>query len=752
MSEDRNSDGKIRVNPSYVAAQLTRALKTAEEHSDQATRSRAEGKVGKWLDVLNGILSGGLRIGSRLPVDGAPIWATLEVVKGGFATGQMLAAGEILEHERQLAAKLEIEPGLSIRAALNAYFVSEQGLSELEAMLASGCYRVELPEEGALLTVCWLLKNGDQEHGRELIQEIAPYFETMRFYPIPASQSLELGPLVQLRTITETIGALQTIRPREQVEAQREAITIWLPLYDRVVSLFAETVESGWPCQKYPDGWRERATALLDEYSRAKYQHTRCKSHLKKKDNFARVRHYLQLCLKDPAALTGRDVGCIKSMLARVDSKRGLPGTERCEKLRRWQATIAARPSKSQFAQILISRLSPLQDKRSIASADAILYSVQAEESEKFKVPMGALLPDCFEKKLNCSVLMKLSDLISFGLVSSSEKLASMIPAISAYVKSESFEDPQLQCLYSSVYQSFSRRRSLLLLDLAKQAQLKELPWMAAIDSYQRPAQSRGAARRALVHVCEIAIGSFPAQILPNKLIRQLHSLSTSAGLAIPLVEELAADIFMDKFSAKFFQSAVISAEFMHGRLYDHYYDISREKLTENEFARICLRRAGQEQQTGYSVARNGMVIEQEQILTTHNLAVLFKELELAPLLQSRLDLIVRGIFQWICRVQQTRYNWKGELKMLKNSAYAWRQMIFFLSLMDENAVAEFLTFADEHLSKQRVDFSSRFAPVLQGLHDAHRGISPSYRFVGWTVGRHKLSASGAEATCDSGD
>jgi len=49
------------------------------------------------------------------------------VLKGGFATGNLLAAGELQPHEEELLARV----GGASRAALNAYYVSDQGLREL---------------------------------------------------------------------------------------------------------------------------------------------------------------------------------------------------------------------------------------------------------------------------------------------------------------------------------------------------------------------------------------------------------------------------------------------------------------------------------------------------------------------------------------------------------------------------------------------------------------------------------------------
>jgi hypothetical protein len=119
-------------------------------------RGRAQEKVAKWVAVFEGIVNGTLDVGSRTPLGGVPGWATLEVVTGGFATGGLLAGGPLLTHERELLAE---QPALSEadgRRMLNAYFLSEKGLAQLYA----GRYDVDVPEEGALPVVAWLIDNG----------------------------------------------------------------------------------------------------------------------------------------------------------------------------------------------------------------------------------------------------------------------------------------------------------------------------------------------------------------------------------------------------------------------------------------------------------------------------------------------------------------------------------------------------------------------------------------------------------------
>lgn len=82
---------------------------------------------------------------------------------------------------------------------------------------------------------------------------------------------------------------------------------------------------------------------------------------------------------------------------------------------------------------------------------------------------------------------------------------------------------------------------------------------------------------------------------------------------------------------------------------------------------------------------------------------------------------------------------------MLKNSAYAWRQMLFFLSLLESQEVSTFLQWSRHHLKQQNLSIRERIGPALSGLEliagggtfnrEGIGGISgEARRFLGWTA------------------
>ncbi len=315
-------EDKTRINLGYPLAQLLKAL--------SGTGEQAPTRAKQWQQVISGLLAGTLGVGSRTPVENTPPWVTLDVVHGGFATGNRAAAGPLQPHEVHTLASVPPSEQETDRARLNLYFLSDLGRPELVTMLANGCFRVQIPEEGALLVVAWLLERGEAERAADLIETIVPFFDRLRFYPIPHPRPAHVGAGVYVQTVGEAIKSLRSKRLQAAVERMNEAIQVWTPLYDRAVSLFLETVDGdvpalqttssgqllrapngqplvtgGWPCRHYPTGWASRARQVLIEYDRARAQHTLCGKPEKAKENFARLRTYLAACSDDPNSLTG---------------------------------------------------------------------------------------------------------------------------------------------------------------------------------------------------------------------------------------------------------------------------------------------------------------------------------------------------------------------------------------------------------------------------------------------------------------
>jgi hypothetical protein len=778
-------------SPRHAAWQIARALTVVEDHDDAATRDRARDKVNKWVSALEGMLSGRLRVGSRQPMASVPLWATPEVVTGGFVTGRLLAGGPLLPHETELASRVGADSPGAERQALNSYFLTEAGLAELTARLRSGHFEIHIPEEGALLAVAWLVANGRADEARGLVEVIAPHFAELRFYPLPAERPATFGARVFLESVGALTECLKGIAPKRCILAEREAIQVWTPLYDQMIRLFLETVSGevptiqpdaegrwvsvttkrfnltgGWPCRHYPADWCERARTVVEAVEDARTKHPHCGKPNRADDSFARLHGYLKRCAASPDSLAGRDVGMIRLILARHVTKRGAPGSQKLQDLRSRQLTQVAAPLHHQVATAVRARLAAHAADGGLDDLESTLQPITADEATKLSLPVGTGIPPSIARKVARCLCDTADVLVARGIVTSGETLARVIPQFTSGLRALAFDDPQLRTLYASVYRAFRRRRSLLLLNLEKQVRIEELPWVAAMERYRRAdVSARDLSRQTLKDVALLTLRAFPQTILPNKLLQEFRALAKGGELDVPFVEELAADIFMDDFSPKFMQAAKQAAAFVEGSLYAHYYGVDcaavgrlpeaaikrqrwfglQRETPANPFAVLCVARAAAVAGKPWDVVRNGMVIEQSQILTTHNLALLFGTLGLEAELRTDLRDMADRCFRWLCRRQQVRSEkWHAKLIMLKQTAYAWRQMIFFLSRLPHEEAGQFIAWAEDHLLEQSGDFRTRFSPALRGLALVHGGGSLDdatdlRRFLGWTQARHWL-------------
>ncbi len=209
----------LEVNPGYALGQLERALATAETHEDPETRQRAAKRFEKWEAVLRGMAAGALRIGSREPVAGLPSWVTPEVARGGFATGAPAAGGPLSVAERATADAVGLPDS---REALFAWFLTEPGLQRLSDMLSKTNYRVDLPEEAALLVTAWLGRTGHTDTAVRLVNDIASFADRLRFSPVPTTEPLGDLDIVFRESVGDVSDALTRRRENKRVEAQRQ--------------------------------------------------------------------------------------------------------------------------------------------------------------------------------------------------------------------------------------------------------------------------------------------------------------------------------------------------------------------------------------------------------------------------------------------------------------------------------------------------------------------------------------------------
>ena len=789
MSDDRHT-----ASPGYAIGRLRRALATATTHTDPDTRDRARARAERWRAVLDGIEGGTLTPGRRTPVAEAPPWVTLEVAHGGFATGRFLAEGDLAEHEEDRLTTLpDGVPGQTPRDQLNAWYVSDAGQGELVAAIREGRLRIAVPEEGALPVAAWLMDQGHESAALDLIATLRPWMHRLRFYPHLRPTAQPSGAVVRVADVAEAIEALDAVRPPPQVAAMNETLRIWNPLYDRLVALWLQTVSGdpptlqrdpdpnhevpvvvgGWPAQRWPEDWADQRAALLADLKTARSAFDRCGRPDHPKHPMAVLRTALQRCPTDSSALSGRDVGRIRRALAGTIARHGLPGSEQRDTLRRTQAATAARPTHAEIAAVVSRRLSAYPEDGGLPDLDPIRAPTRPDDSEV--VPAGTPIPPHLVDKAARALEAPVADLVERGLIGSSEVLAAVLPQITSQVAAASIADPGLRALYGQIYAAFRRRRSLLLLDLERQVQLDELPWVSALAPFRATGRSTGrsaraTARQTLEEVATLALTGFPETLLPNPLVREIAALAEDAGVALPLVEEVAADIFMGVFTGKWAASAQIAATLLEGTLYARYYDLPdptssalrptspsptpdrNRPRAHNDFSTLCRNRAREADAGGSSaVAKNGAILEQSQILTTHNLAALTEALDLKGTLPAVAPDAAERALRWVVRtLSRPPDAYRARLQGVKNAAYAWRQAIFWLSWIALDGQYEALAQLRSAVAAADPRWADRFDPALSGLElvvgggrfeaDGYgAGRRDARRVIGWSVGKHWL-------------
>ncbi|MFJ3462240.1 hypothetical protein [Achromobacter spanius] len=747
----------------YAAAMLAKAFLTHETHPDPAVRERAAVRVERWRQVLAHALDGSATYGSATPLPGIPDWVTLDVATGGFATGDLLAGGPLTPYERELAATLSgITPG-SERRDLNAWFLSEAGVAHLQDSLARGDYRIEVPEEAALAVVAWLLGQGLADAARELVAVVAPFFDRLRFFPAPGLADDASGADIHVSTAGDVAARLSSLPAQPRIAAQRVAVQTLLPHYDRAVALFLETVEDDWPCRRYPQGWVQRALALTNEINAAldsgQLPAGTSRRHRHKRELF----DLLAQCAQDAAGLTGRQVGRIRRIVRDFVAAHGEPGSEGHEALRQRQREDVSAVGFHEIARLVAARLQDHPQTAGVHDLAPVLAPLSATEAATLQLPPGEPVPAPIARRAQRCQSGTLADLVAQGLITSPDFLATLTPQITSGLQSGGFDDAALRTLYSACYRAFRRRRSLLLLNLERQASFDRLPWIAALESLRRPArQDADAARAALTEIAELALASFPHAPVPNKLLQELHALAERAQWTLPLVDEVAADIFMGRFGRKFLEAAHCAAALLGDCLYTRYFDIDASQVLAlplprksrgddaeaDAFGRLCAARAGVQPGFG-QVGANGMVIEQQQILTTQNLAVLVKDAGLDTALPGQYGRMAVAGFEWICARHQLKiHDWHACVRMTRNTAYAWRQVLFFLSMTPRAEQAAAIAAMEAHFRAQSGAFRNRFEPIMRGLHLAaggqrlpqhDAGPQGARVFRGWFNTRHWL-------------
>lgn len=229
------------------------------------------------------------------------------------------------------------------------------------------------------------------------------------------------------------------------------------------------------------------------------------------------------------------------------------------------------------LAEVLIKRVADLEDNAGIDDIEATTAPIAQNESRP-GARIGADLPATFARKVRSARIAPIADLIADGQISSPEVLAVVLPQITANVHASGLTNRAERAVFSSLYRSFQRRRSLLLLDLQSQVRLEELPWgQALVERRESSLKDAVVAREVLNEIAGLSLTYFPHVQLPNSLIDEMEHLAQTAQIDAPFTREIAADIFTGRFTKTFERAAKIAISRYARTLYGRYYELPEE-------------------------------------------------------------------------------------------------------------------------------------------------------------------------------
>lgn len=525
--------------------------------------------------------------------------------------------------------------------------------------------------------------------------------------------------------------------------------------------------DCSWPCQQYPAHWNQEAARVI-----ALYETDLPNIRAKRLDKYTRmIRSAKKVLASGPQALTGSEVSWIRFGLASVNAKRGLPDSA---VYRKWLDVLVS--ARARWIQAMktdrdlyayaIERLTTAAQM--VASRENELKpSLSEDEARALSDQIAAAFSNHRGTSTICALIdrtvgMDLEQVFGSGRFKSLEMVAQILPAFTGTIRTNAIPDPDLRYLYHQILIAFAARRSLLLLNYASQVRVTELPWISVVDALLAAGTAGDEVERikaATTNFCRAitvnALKCFGETPLCNPFIAELKPLVVQAQLEpCYLTEEIAADIFMGSFVDKFARAYEVAQEFLKGTKYQAYYAIREPDATPLDskgFIQLCSSRAGVPMYettsllggVGYewSITTNGKLIEQGQILTTHNLAALFVALNLHESLDA-LDVpaILQRCWKEVMRLaalmeESTEIDWRIRGQWRRYIGYSWRQMLFFFAVLEKFAPESFAheleAMKTETASMKNDEYRAHFATLADVLSGADARVVTEKRETG---------------------
>lgn len=709
----------------YALYQLSRARQDDKRFTQEENDARRDAFVARWTSVVKGMSTGKLNVGSRTPTS-YPEWVTPEVAWGGFATGNVIAA--LKEGERS-----------------NDSYLTAAGLDELSTLIESQKYSITSPEHAALPIFVYLLRNGHQDAAESLITTLLPHFDSLRFYPLPATHPITVAPTTSAISVSSMLVGLTRleamvtnldIKRCRNVAALASALTTIHPWKRRIIEHFAalpgaaalafEAVDpdARRRVPRYMDGrcslvaggdaftldtivnaeetsaWGDASRALWAEWdafvasdSGAHHLSLHARELGARRPSHTRwLLDILQtVATVGISALTAREIGRIRVALAGSATLRGAPRSAAFDE---WWRCVAAMPLPDVRPAVATVRAAVDGYPTDTGLASDVVDTLIAHAD----VAPHAAVVSLLERARRSTV----ADLIARGTLTSAEAVAAVVTPVLSAASCAPISDPVLRSLAYASRNAFASRRGLLLLTTEGQVKHDDLPWVRAIGPLlPTGAELNTACRAVLADTVRCVLQAFPSTIFPNKFLQCIRDLARAAAVQLLVTEELAADLFrfVLSFNDKFATATVEAAVLLQGTVYERYYDLAatyaaiRERgaeykgtdLLESMEAALYNR-----SEISASNARSGAALEYAMILHTHTLAGVVTHL---PELRESIDFRAAARRCADTIASDTALIGGGafmtRLRRTKDIGYAVRQLVFLLSFLPQAEAAD---------------------------------------------------------------
>lgn len=683
------------------------------------------------------------------------------------------AGGPLLPHERALCERLGIDPKRGPRLYLNGWHLGA-GLSQMRDLLNRGGFALTRSHEGVALFIAWLLEQGHDDAAAAMLAPFTPFLTEVRLYPQPCDEPSDL-PLPQcIRLIEETRKVLRAVPQSQRTTALRTAIRIWLPLFDRVVSLFAETRDpQGQPCQHWPSDWRARAAETVDA--------VRSAGLMPHRRHFMFLFRILEIAVNDPASLTARHIGRVRLILDDIARTRGLPGDPRHEALRDRQQAEARKPSQHDLAQVVAQRLDNVPARAGLTDIEPWVRPVTEQEAAAFDIAVASPVSAFVRKEVERSLSAPIHELGARGVFREPDDILPVYNGLAANAQRAWFADPRVNRVYE---------KQLAASHWGEETFLSTLParkWLHALMAFTQ-IDVRSAWADELTVLVDTLIRTFPHDPIPmsfwsapapDAVLRMLRYVASEANITlpappsppppgwmfwkrdpapsapsearIPLEARLTNAAFFASSTPERLHAIQLAGPLLADTPYARYYDIDYAHLNTNprlqtygrhtaaELENLCTERArashlpprsrGKKNKgaAGHPpdltrIAVNDLeILEQAHVLSANNLALLLTALPLSVNDPDVLERLSQLCFTWICKRLSVilgadrRQNYRRA-----RIAHAWRYMLAYQSLIRPSRFDAFTAWARQHLSRSPSHVRALLEPYVEGLHSGH--------------------------------